>query len=178
MTWAKRFVELNKVQHERQYFDCGEQELNDFLKTKALKHMRAGISRTMVLPSEMMLPNQKQAICAFYSIAPSSISRESLPPLWHKKLPNYPIPVFLLAQLAVHREYHGSGLGQICLIQALKYLWNVNKHMRAFAIVVDCLNEQAQAFYEKFGFTFLCDQNGRTRLYLPMNTLEILFKEN
>ncbi|KNA54796.1 hypothetical protein VC274080_024015, partial [Vibrio cholerae 2740-80] len=51
MSWGKEFVELSKSKHDRDSFDCGEQELNTFIKTQAAKHMQAGISRTMVLPS-------------------------------------------------------------------------------------------------------------------------------
>nr|CAA6803758.1 MAG: FIG001353: Acetyltransferase [uncultured Thiotrichaceae bacterium] len=177
MSWSKEFVELNKSKHDRNSFDCGEQALNTFIKTQAAKHMQTGISRTMVLPSAQPLLNQKYAICAFYSIAPSTISRESLPAQLAKKLPRYPIPVFLLAQLAVHKEFHGSGLGKVSLIRALKYLWEVNHHMRAYAIVVDCLTDSAQAFYTKFGFENLCEHNGRMRMYLPMKMVEQLFSQ-
>lgn len=177
MSWGKEFVELNKLQHDRNSFDCGEQELNAFIKTQAAKHMQAGISRTMVLPSLQPLLNKKYAICSFYSVAPSSISRETLPTQLAKKLPKYPIPVFLLAQLAVHKEFHGSGLGKISLIRALKYLWEVNHHMRAYAIVVDCLTDSALNFYTKFGFEILCENNGRTRMFLPMKTVEQLFRQ-
>ncbi|AIS58211.1 GNAT family N-acetyltransferase (plasmid) [Vibrio coralliilyticus] len=175
MSWGNEFVELSKSMHDRSSFDCGESELNTFIKTLAAKHMQAGISRTMVLPSSQLLLNRKYAICAFYSVAPSSISRESLPAKLAKTLPRYPIPVFLLAQLAVHKEFHGSGLGKISLIRALKYLWGVNHHMRAYAIVVDCLTDSAQAFYTKFGFEVLCEHNGRIRMFLPMKTVEQLF---
>jgi GNAT superfamily N-acetyltransferase len=137
--------------------------------------MNAGISRTMVLPASNPLPNQKIPICAFYSIAPSSISRETLPESRAKKLPKYPVPVFLLAQLAVHREFHGEGLGKICLIKALEYLWDINAHMRAYAIVVDCLTESAERFYAKYGFEVLCKHNDRMRMFIPMNTVEQLF---
>ncbi len=177
MSWGKEFVELSKSKHDRNSFDCGEQELNVFIKTQAAKHMQAGISRTMILPSAQPLLNQKYAICAFYSVAPSSISRETLPVQQAKKLPRYPIPVFLLAQLAVHKEFHGSGLGKISLIRALKYLWEVNFYMRAYAVVVDCLTDSAQAFYAKYGFEVLCEHNGRMRMYLPMKTIELLFSK-
>ena len=90
MNWSNKFVELDKSFHDRDSFDCGELELNQFIKTQAAKHMQAGISRTMVLPAETPLPNQKLPICAFYSIAPSSINRESLPKARAKKLPRYP----------------------------------------------------------------------------------------
>jgi len=173
--WSTQFEELSKASHDRESFDCGETELNQFIQTQALKHMQAGISRTMVLPAKQPLPNQKYPICAFYSVAPSSIARETLPAHLAKKLPHYPIPVFLLAQLAVHQSFHGSGLGKVCLIQALEYLWAVHHHLRAYAVVVDCLNDAAQAFYAKYGFEVLCVQNGRVRMYLPMKTVGLLF---
>lgn len=175
MGWSKAFEELDKARHDRDSFDCGESELNVFIQTQAAKHMQAGISRTMVLPATMPLPNQKYPICSFYSIAPSSICRETLPAQLAKKLPRYPIPVFLLAQLAVHKEFHANGLGKISLIKALEYLWEVNAHMRAYAIVVDCLTDSAESFYQKFGFEFLCKHSGRSRLFLPMKTVGQLF---
>ncbi|MFO6424918.1 GNAT family N-acetyltransferase [Motilimonas sp. KMU-193] len=177
MSWGKEFIELSKSKHDRNSFDCGEQELNVFIKTHAAKHMQAGVSRTMVLLSDQPLLNQKYAICAFYSVSASSISRETLPVQLAKKLPHYPIPVFLIAQLAVHKEYHGLGLGKVSLIRALKHLWGVNHHMRAYAIVVDCLTDSAQAFYTKFGFEVLCEHNGRVRMFLPMKTVDQLFNQ-
>ncbi len=137
--------------------------------------MQAGISRTMILPAKLPLLNQKYPICSFYSIAPSSISRATLPEKYAKKLPHYPIPVFLIAQLAVHKEFHSKGLGKISLIKALEYLCDVNAHMRAYAVVVDCLNEAAQTFYSKFGFEVLCEHNGRTRMFIPMKSIKQLF---
>ncbi|REL26543.1 N-acetyltransferase [Thalassotalea euphylliae] len=175
MSWATEFVELSKTKHDRNVFDCGEQALNTFIRTQAAKHMQAGISRIMVLPSAQPLLNQKFAICAFYSVAPTSIRRDTLPSPLAKKLPRYPVPVFLLAQLAVHKAFHGSGLGKISLIRALKYLWEVNQHMPAYAIVVDCLTNSAHSFYTKFGFQVLCEHNGCIRMFLPMKTVEQLF---
>ncbi|HGF1207267.1 TPA: GNAT family N-acetyltransferase, partial [Klebsiella pneumoniae] len=141
----------------------------------AAKHMHAGISRTMVLPAITVLPSNKNPICAFYTIAPGSLRRESLPESLAKKLPRYPVPVFLLAQLAVHKNYQGSGLGKVALIKALEYLWQVNGYLRAYAVVVDCLNEQTEQFYCKFGFELLCENNGRKRMFLPMKTIGQLF---
>jgi GNAT superfamily N-acetyltransferase len=176
VSWAKEFVELDKALHDRNSFDSGEEELNDFIKTKAAKHMAAGISRTMLLPTASPLPDGKYPICAFYSITPSSVARETFQDDLVKRLPHYPIPVFLIAQLAVHSEFHGKGLGKITLIKALEYLWEINAHMRAFAIIVDCLNGGAQAFYAKYDFEILCQHNGRTRMFLPMKTVGQLFE--
>lgn len=175
MSWSKVFVELDKTVHDRTSFDCGEEESNTFLQTHASKHMEVGISRTMVLPSTILLPNGKYPICAFYTIAPSSIERETLPAELAKKLPRYPIPVFLLAQLAVHSEYHGQGLGKITLIKVLQNLWEINAHLKAYAVVVDRLNDGTKDFYKKYGFEILCEYNGRVRMFLPMKTIAQLF---
>lgn len=177
MSWTKSFKELNKSVHDRASFDCGEEELDKFIKTQAVKHMKAGISRTMVLPAKVALPNQKYPICSFYSITPGSISRETLPVNMAKKLPHYPVPVFLLAQLAVHKKFHGKGLGKITLIKSFEYLWEINSYMPAYAVVVDCLTESAQGFYAKFGFEILCTYNHRIRMFLPMKTIEKLFNK-
>ena len=176
MNHSNTFKELDKLQHDRVSFDCGEIELNTFIQTQAVNHMKAGISRTMVLPALLPLANQKYPICSFYTIAPSSISHESLPKAMAKKLPRYPVPVFLLAQLAVHNEFQGSGLGKVSLIKALEYFWKINTHMRAYAIVVDCLTTQAESFYAKFGFEVLCEINGRVRMFIPMKTVVQLFE--
>lgn len=175
MNCSKIFTELDKAVHDRDSFDCGEPELNTFIKTQAAKHMHAGISRTIVLPGTIPLPNQKFPICTFYSITPGSIDRDTLPAQLAKKLPRYPVPVFLLAQLAVHKTFQGSGLGKVCLSHALQYLWEVNAHMRAYAIIVDCLSDAAQSFYSKYGFEVLGEHNGRIRMYLPMKTVGALF---
>ncbi len=175
MSWANTFVELDKAIHDRASFDCGEEKLNTFLQTQAAKHMAAGISRTMLLPASAPLPNGKTPICAFYTIAPGAIGRETLPEALAKKLPRYPVPVFLLAQLAVHSEYHGQGLGKITLIKALEYLYEINAHMRAYAIIVDCLNADAEQFYLKFGFKALCEHDGKIRMFIPMKTIDQLF---
>jgi len=175
VNWSDTFVELNKAIHDRVSFDCGEEALNTFLHTQAAKHMEVGVSRTMLLPASAPLPDGKYPICAFYTIAPSTINRETLPEALAKKRPHYPVPVFLLAQLAVHSEYQNRGLGKITLIKALEYLLDVNAHMRAYAIIVDCLNEDAEQFYSKYGFEELCKYNGRTRMFIPMKTVAQLF---
>ncbi len=176
MKFDKTFVELDKGIHDRVSFDCGEEELNSFLKTQAVKHMKAGVSKTFVLQATTPLSNNKYPLCSFFTVAPSSIKKVSLPAKQAKKLPHYPIPVFLLAQLAVNKDCQGQNLGRITLIKALEFLWEINSRMCAYAIVVDCLNETVEQFYGKYGFQILCRQNGKTRVFLPMKTVSDLFK--
>lgn len=176
MNWSNEFVELDKKIHDRKSFDCGEPELNTFIQTQAAKHMAAGISRTLLLPTVEVLANGMFSICSFFTIAPSSIARKSLPKALAKKLPYYPVPVFLLAQLAVDERYLNRGLGKITLIKALENLWEINSQMRAYTVIVDCINENAKQFYEHFGFEFLYSHTRRDRLYIPMKAIAQLFE--
>jgi GNAT superfamily N-acetyltransferase len=175
VSYTKEFVDLDKAIHDRESFDCGEPELNGFIRGQATRLMDAGISKTLVLPASISLPNGKTPICAFYSITPTSIKREDLPEGLAKTLPRYPIPVFLLAQLAVHKEFQGVGLGKVALVNALKYLYKISAHMPAYAVVVDCLNKNAEGFYLKYGFQELCENNKRSRMFISTKQLGELF---
>lgn len=175
MTWSNEFAELDRKVHSRESFDCGQQELNDFLQTQAARHMEAGVSRTLLLPAADALPDGKYPICSFFTIAPCAIRRETLPSALAKRLPHYPAPVFLIAQLGVDLKYQSQGLGKVTLIKALEKLWEINAELRAYAVIVDCLNEGARRFYEKYGFDLLCSHNGRDRLFIPMHTVSQLF---
>ena len=175
MEYEKKFVLLDKEIHERNTFDCGEDELNSFLKTKASKHFESRISTTMVLPAIKSSEDKKAKICAFFSVSGSTIQRNTLPNKLAKKLPHYPIPVSLIAQLAVDKRCSGQGLGEITLYQALEFLNRVDDQMRSYAIIVDCLNAKAESFYLKYGFINLCQHNGRARMYMAMRTVKQLF---
>jgi len=175
MRYSRTFVELDKAIHDRAAFDCGTAELNTFLHRYAFRHMKVGVSKTMVLPaSEKLLP-QKYPICSFYTVAPSAIQRETLPLNLSKSLPHYPVPIFLIAQLAVNKKVQGEHLGEITLIKALEFLWQVNQQIPAYAIMVDCLNESIEKFYQKYGFHYLSKNHAKTRMFITMKTVEQLF---
>ena len=84
----------------------------------------------------------------------------------------------LIGQLAVHTSCAGQGPGKITLIEALKRLAQINEHMPAYAVIVDCLDEEAEGFYQKYGFVELCRNDGRARMFLPMRTVLELFQDN
>ncbi|WP_457575784.1 GNAT family N-acetyltransferase [Desulfomarina sp.] len=175
MKCSKKFVELDKALHDRSSFNCGSVELNTFLQRHAFRQMKVGVSKTMVLPVKEKLSNQKYPICSFYTVAPSSIQRASLPGDLSKKLLHYPVSVFLIAQLAVNKKVQGQQLGKITLIKSLEFLWHVNEQMHAYAVVVDCLNESVENFYLKYGFHHLYKTNGKSRMFLPIKTVGKLF---
>ncbi len=176
MKCSKKFVELDKALHDRSSFNCGSVELNTFLQRHAFRHMKVSVSKTMVLAAKEKLSNQKYPICSFYTVAPSSIQRASLPRDLSKKLPHYPVPVFLIAQLAVNKKVQGQQLGKITLIKSLEFLWHVNTQMHGYAVIVACLNESVENFYKKYGFHHLYKTNGKSRMFLPMKTVGKLFK--
>ena len=169
---GNQFVELNKVAHDRNAFDCGTEELNRLLQQFAAKHRAAGVSITMVLTTA----ESEAEICAYYTLSHTEIKRESLPDSTAKKLPQYPIPVILIAQIAVHLKAQGQGTGKATPIRALQHAYEINKHLPSFAVVVDALNGEFQGFYDQFGFEQLDTHNYKKRIFLPMKTVTQLFE--
>jgi GNAT superfamily N-acetyltransferase len=168
---GSRFVELDKEQHNRISFDCGVEALNSFLQQSAVRHKEAGISMTMVLPAQ----DESSGICAYYTLCHTEIERQTLPPALAKKLPRYPVPVLLIAQLAVHEQAQGQGLGKITMIRALRHCLEINAHLPSYAVVVDALEKNVQGFYAQYGFQVLDVHKQRARLFLPMKAVERLF---
>jgi hypothetical protein len=170
---SSKFVELDKRLHDRKSFDCGTAELNLFLQNFAIRHRTAGVSKTMVLPDE-----QGKQICSYYTLSHAEIKRETLPQSQAKKLPHHPIPVLLIAQLAVHIETQGHGLDKVTLVRALHHCLDINVHLPSAALVVDALDDGVQTFYEQYGFKPLHKHDGtRTRLFLPMKTVAQVFTQ-
>lgn len=168
---GSQFVELDKTVHDRKAFDCGTGELNLFLQQFAARHRAAGISMTMVLPAQ----GNTADICAYYTLSHTEIKRQLLPESAAKRLPHYPIPVILIAQLAVHTQAHGQGLGKVTLVRALQHAFEIDEHLPSYAVVVDALDEQVQGFYEQYGFEELDTHNHRKRLFMRMKTIVQLF---
>ena len=164
-----QFVQLDTDKHERQAFDCGEDELNTFLKRYANQNAKTNISRTFVLPRREPNENGKHSILAFFSLTMGTIARSDLSPKIVKRFPRYPIPVFVIGQLAVDKSRQGKGAGKITLFAAYMKIWNLYTRLGIGSfVVVDCLNDFAEEFYRRQAFLDMTTVNGRKRMYLPI----------
>ncbi len=176
MTDTPAFVRLDTARHDRVGFDCGRAPLNDFLARRAAQNAAAGASRTWVLPDADGTPVEPKGLApliAFFTLSLAGIDRGELPEALAKRLPRYPVPVYVIGQLAVARAFHGRGFGAIALGVALRRLVPLHEVIGGFAVVVDCLDDDAERFYAHQGFAPLGTPGTgeRQRMFLPMKTL-------
>ncbi len=131
--------------HEVRDFDCHVLELNNYLKKHALQNILNNSARTYVTTVENKL-------VGYYALSFSSVSHESASPRVHKGLGKYPIPVMLLARLAVDSTYQGKGLGHGLLKNAMLKTLQASEIAGLRAMVVHAMDESAKLFYQKHGF--------------------------
>ena len=91
-------------------------------------------------------------VAGYYSLSAGAVRKEESPARIAKGLANHPIGVILLARLALDRNEHGRGLGKMLLRDALQRALAAADVIGARAILVHAIDEEAAAFYRKFGF--------------------------
>jgi len=131
--------------HDRNSFDCGVPALNDYLKKYALQNQKKYAARTYVATRGMR-------IVGYYSLAYGSVSLEEAPHHVKSGLPRHPVPVILLARLAVDSTEQGHGLGTALLKDALLRTIQAAEIAGLRAMLVHAKDGSAKRFYEKFGF--------------------------
>lgn len=164
------FVLLDSQRHDVKNFDCGKPDMNQFLSRYADKNRKLGISSTWVLPvNNPHETSEKIAIRAYYTLAFSTVAREQIPS--DKNLPAYPVPVILLARLAVNRAFQGQNLGTKTLVTALRQCVVLTDYsLPVLGVVIDVLDNEALIFYQKFEL-FQPFTDNPMRLFVPMNVL-------
>lgn len=141
-------------------FACGEKPLDEYLRRYASQDIKRGVARVFIASPT----KQPEGVAGFYTLSAASISAETLPETWRKKLPRYPVPVALLGRLAVHQQSQGQGLGSILLADACKRVAAASHTLAVAAIVVDAKSPKAAALYQHFSFIALPGQPGRWML--------------
>jgi GNAT superfamily N-acetyltransferase len=157
-------IEQLESEHVREGFDCGKPSLNDFLHALVSQYEKRNLGRTYVA-----LQEGDRRVLGYYTLASGAIDAERLPAKLARKLPRHAMPVVLLARLAVDQSVHGRGLGGFLLRDALTRSLDLSEKLGIHAVVVDALDAQAKAFYERFGFLPLTDDE--MRLFLPLSTI-------
>ncbi len=127
-------------------FDCGETSLDDWLKRHALINQVSGASRTFVVT------DQDNRVCGYYALAAGAVAHQLATGSLRRNMPD-PIPVLILARLAVDHRAQGIKLGAGLLRDAVNRAESVAQNAGVRALVVHALNEKARAFYEYYGFS-------------------------
>ena len=167
MAIQQKFVAFNPSHFDVKAFDCGKPDMNQYLARFAAKNMRLKLSMTWVLPGDEMIAGQKTSVAAYYTLASCTVTREEIPV--RGRLPGYPVPVVLLARLAVDRRFQGQRIGEKTLVSALRQSITLTERgLPAIGLILDVLDEGALAFYRKFDL-FVPFTNDPMRLFLPMH---------
>lgn len=141
-----------------QRFDCGNQEMNDWLAQKALLNESKGGSRTFVVCTE------QGEIAAFAALSAGAIRRNCLLGRDRYQTP-LAIPINLLGRLAVDTDHQHQGLGSALVKFALETTIQMSRFTGVYALVVQPLNESVINFYKRLGFKFNQSEN---ILYMPI----------
>jgi GNAT superfamily N-acetyltransferase len=132
-------------EHRIDRFDCGEASLDDWLKRRAASNQHSGASRTFVVA------DQDRRVYGYYAMAAGAVSHQQATSSVRRNMPD-PIPVLVLARLAVDCHAQGIKLGAALLRDAVNRAVNVAQHAGVRALLVHALHEQAKRFYQHYGF--------------------------
>ena len=129
--------------HSLDGFDCGREELNRFLMRFALVNQQTGAAQTYVAVSG-------QEVVGYYSLAVGEVACDDAP--LKQGLARHPVPIMLLARLAVSTAWQGHGLGAGLLKDAMRRTLQAADIAGIRAFAVHAVDEPARRFYEHFGF--------------------------
>ena len=131
--------------HQLNTFNCGETSLDEWLKRRALLNQTNGASRTFVVVDE------SQLVMGYYALAAGAVHHQDATRSIRQNMPD-PIPVMVLARLAVDIRTRGMQLGAGLLRDAVDRSLAVAKNTGVRALLVHALHERAKQFYLYFGF--------------------------
>ncbi len=156
--------------HDRAAFSCGKQTLDQYLKDQAGQAVGKNLAAVFILTAD------GKKIAGYYTLSSYAVKLDEIPEEIARKLTRMPeIPATLLGRLARSIEFRGQGIGGILLVDALKKALENSAHVASWAVVVDAIDEEAEEFYRRYGF--LPFPNKPNRLFLPMNSIQKMFRE-
>lgn len=138
-------IEKLRRHHHVDSFDCGEEALNRFLVRYAFQNQQAEASQTYVA----LVGDE---VIGFYTLVVAQVEYDDAPQRLGRGLARHPIPLMLLARLAVATNWQGQGLGSGLLKDAMLRTLHAAEIAGLRAIAVHAKDDDARAFYERFGF--------------------------
>jgi len=126
-------------------FDCGQPALNQFLQRYALVNQKANSAQTYVCCLG-------DTVVGFYSLAVGSVDPQAAPSRVTKGLARHPVPVMILARLAVDKEHQGKGLGKALLKDALLRTAQAADIAGIRCLLVHAKDDAARRWYESWEF--------------------------
>jgi len=139
--------------HDVSTFDCGEYALNRWLRHSAGQSQRRDAARTFVVVTD------KRRVIGYYTTVVGEIRHEHASPAVRRGMSkHFPIPVALVARLAVDSAFHDRGFGALLLRDALTRVLAAAEQVAIRAVVVHAISDKAAAFYIRFGFKPLADE--------------------
>lgn len=138
-------IEKLRRTHVVDAFDCGNDALNRFLIRYAFQNQQANAAQTWVA-----LDGQR--VVGYYTLVVGEIAYEGAPTRLSKGLARHPVPIMLLARLAIDKQYQGRKLGAGLLKDAILRTLQAADIAGIRAIAVHAKHENARRFYERFDF--------------------------
>jgi len=140
-----RVIEKLRRDHPVDAFDCGQETLNNWLRKYALQNQGAGAAQTYVGIAA-------GAVIGYYSLAVGQIEYLDAPERLQKGLARHPIPIMLLARLAVDAAWQKKGVGRALLRDAVQRTLQSAEIAGIRALAVHAKDEAARRYYEQFDF--------------------------
>ena len=144
-TAEERSIEKLRRDHPVDAFDCGQEALNSWLRKHALQNQSAGAAQTYVgLAGDVVI--------GYYSLAVGQIEYSDAPERLQKGLARHPVPIMLLARLAVDIGWQKRGVGRALLRDAVLRTLQAADIAGIRALAVHAKDGQARNYYEQFDF--------------------------
>ena len=134
------------MQHRLEGFDCGKPALNDWLLRHARQAQGSGSAKTFVVA------DGDDRVAGYFSLTVGQVDTLEAPERIRKGIGQYPVPVVILARLAVSREHHGRGIGVGMLQDAIRRTLVIAEQAGVRAMLTRPIDEDAARFYNRFGF--------------------------
>ncbi|MDP1692451.1 MAG: GNAT family N-acetyltransferase [Burkholderiaceae bacterium] len=131
------------AEHALGGFDSGVSSLDDWLRRRALQNQASGASRTFVVCDAGQ-------VVAYYALAASAVAPDAAPGRFRRNMPD-PIPVVVLARLAITRDHQGRGLGRALFQDAANRVIHAADTIGIRGLLVHAISEEAKAFYVRLG---------------------------